>query len=98
MLTHVFTAHTDSCPLFPSTLYYNLLSEHILTVHELIKILKSYHDKSAQVLVSSDPEGNNFLGLHEVTEGFVSQAGEIVHPDDVDEDEQVKSVLIVFPG
>lgn len=71
-----------------------------MTVRELIKILKSWPDKDTEVLMSSDPEGNNIYSMHEVAEALMNEQGDLLCHSDVDEDEDqsgTRAVLVVYP-
>jgi hypothetical protein len=70
-----------------------------MTVHELIKILKSWPDKSTQVIVSCDAEGNDFANLDEVAEALMDEDGNLVDSPEDGEEEMpgTRPVLVIYP-
>jgi hypothetical protein len=72
-----------------------------MTVHQLIKILKSWPDKSTEVVLSIDAEGNQFANLDEVAEALMNADGDIVdvasEEDGEEEFSGTKSVLVIYP-
>jgi hypothetical protein len=72
------------------------LYAHPMKVHELIAEL-SHLPQYADVIVSSDPEGNSYNPAYEVTLGsYYPDDDEFypVHPDDLDDDEVIVGVYI----
>jgi hypothetical protein len=57
-----------------------------MTVENLIKVLKSVQDKSQEVYISGDPEGNNIRTVDAVSIGASFNSGKdnllIIWPDD----------------
>jgi hypothetical protein len=72
-----------------------------MTVHQLIKILKSWPDKQTEVLLACDAEGNHFSNLDEVAEALMDSHGCIVDVADEEGGEEelsgTRSVLVIYP-
>jgi hypothetical protein len=88
MLTQVYTA-------------WNVLTvqETTMKVSKLIEELSTL-DPDLEVILSSDPEGNDFSFLDEVAISLFATSGyEIwtVHPDDADEYEDLKEGVVLWP-
>lgn len=67
-----------------------------MKVYELIEELKQYPE-NMEIYAASDEEGNYINNLYFVTPEFMNEFGEIVHEDDLDEDEYRESVLVIYP-
>lgn len=69
-----------------------------MKVNELIKVLKSWPDKSTEVLLSVDAEGNDYKSIDEVAESLVDDNGNILcHDVDDDESSGNRKILIIYP-
>ena len=71
-----------------------------MTKGELLEYLEDYNtDDEIEIIMACDGEGNNFSALANVEMGLVDADGEVIHPDDVDEDSDdfVQDVLILWP-
>lgn len=71
-----------------------------MNVAELIAELSKFQE-NLPVAVSSDAEGNDFGWLADVETSFYRDFGygalETVHPDDVEEDEEPDTAVILWP-
>lgn len=70
-----------------------------MTKSELLEALEDYRDDDEiEIFVASDPEGNDFTILDQVTPALVDEDGEVVDPDTLDENDFVRDVLILWPS
>ncbi len=70
-----------------------------MTKSELLEALEDYRDDDEiEIFVASDPEGNDFTPLDQVTPALVDEDGEIVDPETLDENDFVRDVLILWPS
>jgi hypothetical protein len=69
-----------------------------MKVHELIEQL-SKHPQDAEVILSSDPEGNSYDTVYEVDAAYYDPEGQEiwpVHEDEIEEDEYENLTVGVF--
>lgn len=70
-----------------------------MTVTELIEQLKKL-DGNLQVIMSSDPEGNDFRSLYQAEQEWCTSEDEPVHPDDIGteyEESDLQQKVVLWP-